>query len=216
MTFEHTSHMGGPGLGTDSSGALNLTFNDAGADNFISVSIVEGTTVTSGYCQPFYANITMDSDAAWSTGNSQLNAFATDITMDGTVSCEVEGMYIYITSSSGTLTSANVSGVVVNMAEMPAPSTRAGIQLHFEGGNVGTSQDAAILIRLEGSSSALTNVFQFAGTAAKKPGYFIATNAGGQASTFLQAKTVGGTQDVVLVCNINGSTYWIPLYAASD
>lgn len=181
------------------------------------IAVTENNTVTSGYLQPFYTSITLTSDAAWSTGNAQINAFATDITLDGTVSCEVEGMYVYIAGSSATVTSANISGMVVYIADLSgAPSTRAGIQIHIEDGNTASSQDAAVLVRLEGSSSTLTNLIQLAGTATKKPAYFLATNQGGAASTLVQTKTCGGTQNLVLVCNINGSTYWIPMYAASD
>jgi len=198
-------------------GAFDVTAVDPGADNLFAIDVDDGSTVTSGYLQPFYASITLDSDASWTTANAQINAFSTDITLDGTVSCEVEGMYVYISSSSGTITSANISGFVVYIDDLAAsPSTRAGIQIHIADGNVGSTQDAAILVRLEGSSSALTNLIQLAGTAAQKPAYFLATNQGGAASSLIQSKTAAGTQNLVLVCNINGSTYWIPMYAASD
>ena len=217
-TFSHQTFNGGPAFGPDSSGAFNMSFTDPGADNLIAITVTDGSSaVTSGYLQPFYANITLDSDASWSTGSAQINAFATDITLDGTVSCEVEGMYVYITNSSGTITSANISGLVVNIADLGSQaSTRAGLQIHIEDGNVAASQDAAILVRLEGSSGALTNLIQLSGTASLKPAYFLTTNQGGAASTMVQSKTCAGTQDTVLVCNINGSTYWIPMYAASD
>lgn len=217
MSFLHSSFNGGPAIGPNSAGALDLTFSSPGADNLISIVVTDGSTaVTSGYLQPFYTSITLDSDANWSTGSAQINAFAADISLDGVVACEVEGMYIYITSASATLSSANISGIAINIANLgSAPSSRSGIQLHIEDGNVASGQDAAILVRLEGSTAALTNLIQLSGTASLKPGYFFTTNQGGAASSLLQTHTATGTQGLVLVCNINGSTYWIPLYEAS-
>lgn len=198
-------------------GAFDITATSPGADNLLAITATDGSTVTSGYLQPFYTNITLSSAASWSTGNAQINAFATDITLSGTVACEVEGMYVYIAGSSpDSLASANISGYVAYIADLgAAPLSRAGIQIHIEDSNTASGQDAAVLVRLEGSSSTLTNLIQLAGTATKKPAYFLATNQGAAASTFIQAFTAGGTQDKVLVCNVNGSTYWIPMYAAS-
>jgi len=201
-------------------GCIRQAVTDLGAVNAYHMTIADGATVTSGYIQGYYASLTTSSDTAWSTANTQGNVFATDISLAaGTVACEVEGSYVYISGSSNcTKSSANISGQVVYIDDLGgSPSSRSGIQLHFADGNVGSTQDAAILIRLEGSSCALTNVIQFAGTANKKPAYFFATNAAGQASTFLQAITIssGGTQNLALVCNINGSQYNIPLWAAT-
>jgi len=189
---------------------------DPGADNLVAITANDGSTVTSGYLQPFYTAITLDSDAAWSS-SAQINAFAADITLDGTVNVETSGVYIYITSASApTISSGQVNGYEVYIDDLKAaPSTRAGIQIHVADGNTASNQDAAMLVRLEGSSSTLTNLIQLAGTANKKPAYFLATNQGGAASSLIQSFTAAGTQDLVLVCNINGSTYWIPMYAAS-
>lgn len=195
---------------------FDISASDPGANNLVSVAAADGSTVTSGYLQPFYASITLDSDANWTTGNAQINAFASDITLAGTVAVEVSGAYIYISASADSIASANISGYNAYIADLGgSPSTRAGIQIHIEDGNVGSSQDAAVLVRLEGSSSSLTNLIQLAGTATRKPAKFFATNQGAAAGSLVQAFTAGGTQDLVLVCNINGSTYWIPMYAAS-
>ena len=213
MTSTYSAYKG-IALGPNSDGSFDIVVTDPGGDNLFSIAVTDGSSaVTSGYLQPYYTSITLDSDANWSTGSAQINAFATDITLDGTVACEVEGMYVYITSASATLTSANISGYVVNIANLgSSPATRAGLQIHIEDGNVGSSQDAAILIRLEGASAALTNVFQFA--ASSLPSIFLATNAGG-GTKMIQTHTVDSSATLVLVCNINGSTYWIPLHAAS-
>lgn len=199
----------------ESTGVDNRTFTSPGADNLLALIVTDTSTATSGYLQPFYTSITLTSDAAWSTSNAQINAFATDITLDGTVACEVEGMYVYITNSSGTVTSANISGYVCYIDNLAASATsRAGIQIHVADGNVGSVQDAAVLVRMEGSSCALTNLMQI--YCPQYITYFLKTNSAATAGKMIQSKTAAGTQDLVLVCNINGSTYWIPMYAASD
>lgn len=204
----------GLALAPNSSGAFDITVTSPGADNLFSIVVTDTSTATSGYLQPFYTSITLSSDASWSTGSAQINAFATDIVLDGTVACEVEGMYVYMSSASATLTSANLSGMVVYIADLgSSPLARSGIQIHIEDGNVGSQIDAFITCRIEGASGAVTNFLQFAGTATL-PSYFLKTNSGA-GSKMIQAFTAAGTQDKVLVCNINGSTYWIPMYAAS-
>lgn len=192
-------------LTVNSDGTQDFSFSDEGADNFISVTVTDSTTITTGYIQPFYANITYS--GAMSTGNSQINAFATDISLTGTVSSEVEGFYAYI-SGTGTLTSANISGMVVNIASLGgAASTRCGLQIHIEDGNVASSQDAFILCRLEGSSGAATNLIQKSGTATN-PEYFLTTNA---SDGMVTAYSASDSADKALRVQIAGSVYNIPM-----
>lgn len=198
------------------SGIHDFAVTSPGADNCISLVVTDSSTVTSGYLQGFYTAITLTSDASYSSGSAQINAFATDLALDGTVACEAEGMYIYVYSASAltAISSANISGAVIYLADLKgAASSRSGIQIHIEDGNVASSQDAAVLLRMEGSSCALTNMFEI--YCPQYITYFLKTNSGATSGKMIQAFTVGGTQDKVLVCNINGSTYWIPMYAAS-
>jgi len=204
-------------LVVEEDGVTNWTVASPGADNVLSIVITDTSTVTSGYLQGVYVSVTPSSDASYTTGGAQINAFATDIFLDGTIGCEVEGMYVYIATNgtAPTLTSGNLNGVNVYIDDLKAAASSVnGIQLHMADGNSHT-QSAFVYMRMEGSSAAIDSMFQKAGTAALAPTYFLRTNNGAVTGKMIQTFTVGGTQDLVLVCNINGSTYWIPLYAAS-
>src|SRR4030066_129538 len=202
-------------LVVEEDGVTNWVVASPGADNVLAVVVTDTSTVTSGYIQGVYVSLTLTSDASYTTGSAQINGFAVDLFLDGTVGCEAEGMYVYVASNSApTLTSSNINGINVYIDDLKAtPGNRSALQLHIADGNAASGQDAFIVCRLEGASGAVTNFLQFAGTATL-PSYFMATNSG-SGTKMIQAITVGGTQDKVLACNINGSTYWIPLYAAS-
>jgi hypothetical protein len=73
------------------------TFTDDGAHNFFSITIADGTTMTSGYIQPFYASIT--TSGSITTGSAQVNAFAADISLGGVIGSEVAGAYIYVSGT---------------------------------------------------------------------------------------------------------------------
>jgi hypothetical protein len=140
--------------------------------------------------------------------------FATDISLAaGTVACEVEGSYVYISGSSNcTKTSANISGHAVFIDDLGgAPTSRAGIQIHIADGNVGSSQDGAIVIRYEGSSCLGTNLMQV-----WCPQYvtnFLKTNVtGGFVDTTSRAAAAASRHLVVL---LNGTTYYIPCLSAT-
>lgn len=162
-------------LTVNATGTHDFTWTNPGADNYISVTVADATTVTTGYFQPFYANLTCTGSK--STGNTQITAFATDITLGGTISCEAQGMYVYI-SGSGTLTGANVSGIVVNIADLGGQcSTRAGIQIHWSDNDVASSQDAFILCRFDDANAAARAVIDMNSTGMTNPEFFLVTNA---------------------------------------
>ena len=195
-------------------GCVRQAVTDLGAVNAYHMTIADGATVTSGYIQGYYASLTTSSDTAWSTGGTQGNVFATDISLAaGTVACEVEGSYVYISGSSNcTKSGANVSGQVVYIDDLgSAPSTRAGIQIHIADGNVGSSQDGAIVVRYDGSSCLGTNLVDVF-----CPQYvtnFLKTNVtGGFVNT---ASRQAATVTRSLVCLINGTTFYIPLLSAT-
>ena len=200
-----------------SGGGFDITSTDPGADNIFAITVADGSTVTSGYLQAFYASITLDSDASYTTGSAQINAFAVDLFLDGVVGCEAEGMYVYVASASApTLSSGNINGINVYIDDLKAaPSSRAALQLHIADGNTASGQDAFIVCRLEGSSATVNNVIQLSGTAASKPVYFMSTNQGAASGTLIESRTLAGTQNLALRVYVNGSTYHIPMYVAS-
>ncbi|MGW8179189.1 MAG: hypothetical protein ACWGQW_10585, partial [bacterium] len=197
-------------LAVGTSGQQDFTFTSVGADNLIAVTVTDSNTVTSGYLQSFYTSVT--TSGSYTTGNTQINAFAVDLLLGGTVGCEAEGFYAYIAKSgSPTLTSANISGMVVYIDDLGgAPSSRSGIQIHIADGNAASGQDAFITMRLEGGSGAVTSMFQKAGTA-NNPTYFLSTNA---TNNMLAAGDyLGGTPASAygMKCYVNGTVYYIPL-----
>ncbi len=200
-------------LFVEDDGVTNITVATTdGGDNAVALTLTDGSTITSGYVQGYYVSQT--TSGKYTTGSSQINSIAVDLFLGGEVGCEAEGMYIYV-AKSGTpeFGSANISGLVVYMANLgtDAPSSRSAIQLHMEGTTVAQGQDAFVLMRLEGAGPRVTNMFEKSGTSTN-PTNFLKTNA---TDGMVQAITAGGTQDKVLVVNLAGSTYWIPMYAAS-
>ncbi len=199
----------------ESDGVFNLSVDDPGRDNAVALTITDGSTAATGYLQGYYVSITTDSTASFTTGNSQINSFAADLFLGGTISCEAECFYGYIAKSgTPTVTSGNISGMVVYIDDLGgAASSRSGIQIHIADGNAAASQDAFIVMRLEGASGAVTNMFQKSGTATN-PTYFLATNATDGMINAGDVVSSGATAQS-LVCNINGSVRHIPLYTNS-
>lgn len=201
-------------LHVEDDGQHNFTFTDLGADNFIAVTVTDSNTVTSGYLQSFYTSIT--TSGSWTTGAAQINAFAVDLTLGGTIGCEAEGFYVYIAGTgTPTLTSANISGLVSYIADLGAqPSSRCGIQLHIEDGNVASGQDAFVVMRIEGASGAVTNMFQKSGTATN-PTNFLATNA--TDNMLAAGDYLGGTPASAygMKVLVGATTYYIPLITDS-
>jgi len=195
-------------------GTHDFTWADEGADNFISVTLTDATTITSGYIQSFYTSVT--TSGAYSTGNTQINAFAVDLFLGGTVGCEAEGMYIYVAGSgSPTLTSANISGLNIYIADLgaAAPGNKCALQLHMADDGVATGMDAFIVCRLEGATGATAGFVQFAGTATL-PEFFLVTNSGA-GGKMLRAYSPSDAATAALACNINGTVYNIPMVADS-
>lgn len=190
-------------------GVTNLTIDQPGADNIFAITVTDSSTVTSGYLQAFYTSVT--ASGSYTTGNSQINAFAVDLFLAGTVGCEAEGMYVYVAASgTPTLTSSNINGVNIYIDDLgSSPSVRSGLQIHVADGNAGSTADAFIYMRLEGASGAVTNMFEKGGTAAN-PTNFLKSNAVGNmvaAGDFVTS----ATSTYGLKCLIAGTTYYIPL-----
>lgn len=196
-------------MSVDDEGMENFTFDQPGADNMMAITVTDSSTVTSGYMQGYYASIT--ASGAYSTGNTQINGMAVDLFLAGTIACEVEGLYVYVSKSGEpTVTSANVNGINIYIDDLyAAPSTRSCIQLHIADGNVGSSQDGFIVMRIEGSSASVTNMFSKNGTA-QNPTFFLYTNAVTEMVTAGDFIT-NASSAYGLACNINGTTRYIPL-----
>lgn len=193
-------------------GVLNITHTALGADNAIALTITDGSTAfTSGYLQGYYVSLTTSSAASYTTGSSQINAIAVDMFLGGTIGCEAEGMYIYIAAgSSPSMASANISGITVYIDALGTEAAYVqDLFLHYANATAPIMLGSYILMKGEGTKAPGTAL----GFMGQFPTYFVRTIA--SQTGMVQSITCGGTQDKVLVCNLNGSTYWIPLYAAS-
>jgi len=194
-------------------GVTNWAVSQPGADNVLALTITDSTTVTSGYLQGYYTSLT--TGGAYSTANTQINAFAVDLLLGGTVACEAEGMYVYVAKSgSPTLTSSNINGINVYIDDLgSSPSVRSAIQLHIADGNAGSTADGFIYCRIEGGSGAVTNLIEKGGTATN-PTYFLKTNATDGMINAGDVTSSGATAQS-LVCLVGGAIRHIPLYTNS-
>jgi len=102
---------------------------DNTACNLLSVNHTSTSAITTGYTQCFYSNMNIDGGATGGR-NIQLHPFAADITIDGAMSAQVGGCYIYITEGATGVTYATPSTVfgyaVYFAATGSAPDYRAG------------------------------------------------------------------------------------------
>jgi hypothetical protein len=209
MTVTYNS-FNGVGFGPDTNGAFNITHTDPGADNLWSITVTDSSTVTSGYLQSFYTSLT--TSGAYSTGNTQINAYAVDLLLGGTVACEAEGMYIYVgASGSPTLTSSNINGLNIYMDDLgSSPPILSGIQIHKANSNLGSTTDTFLYLRIEGSGGA-TSVIEKAGTATN-PEYFMISNA---VDGMVVAYTASDSATKALRLKLGGTVYNIPMVADS-
>jgi hypothetical protein len=181
-------------------------------DNGFHMTISESATVTSGYCQGFYVQLTTSSDTAYSTGNAQINAFATDISLaSGTVACEVEGMYVYISGSSDcTLTNAWVSGLTVYIDDLgSSPNNLTGVCVHWNAQDAATTREAVFYCKGEtGTPGALL------GCGNNMPTYFFRADILND-DGMITLGQFDVTPTYGLACYVNGSTFYIALHPAS-
>jgi len=187
-----------------------MTLSSPGADNLFSITVTDASTVTSGYLQSFYTSFT--TSGSYSTGSTQINAYAVDLLLGGTVACEAEGMYIYVgPSGTPTLTSANINGLNIYMDELgAAPSVLSCLQLHKGNTTQGSSVDSFIYMRLEGLAPAGSMIEK--GGTATNPEYFLISNA---ADGMIVAYSASDAASKALRVKLAGTVYNIPMVADS-
>jgi hypothetical protein len=193
-------------------GATHLTMTGVGATNAFHVDLNDANTITSGYVQGFYVSMDTSSSTAWSTGNTQGNAFATDISLTkGTVNCEVEGMYVYISGSSNcTLTDAWVSGLTVYIDDLgSSPNNLTGVCVHWNAQDAATTREAVFYCKGEtGTPGALL------GCGNNMPTYFFRADILND-DGMITLGQFDATPTYALACYVNGSTFYIALHPAS-
>ena len=191
---------------------------DNTAGNILSVNHTSTSAITTGYTQCFYANMNIDGGAT-SGRDTQLHPFAADITIDGTMSAQVGGCYIYIAegSTGATLTSSTVFGYTVYFAATgSAPDYRAGFwaQSAEVAAYKGAVMDAAFFCDNSGALGCWEAVIGVQGITS--PAYFLymdtAPGEEQMISTGVRANI--GAAGVWMRVKIQSTEYWIALHAS--
>jgi hypothetical protein len=192
------------------------SFEDLGAVNMFSITVSDATTITSGYIQAFYANVT--STGSKTGGNAtQVNAFAADVFFGGTVTSQVSGMYVYMAESgTATMTDAQLDGYVVFLGSVGSAAVyRSGFHAYSEEPTATNASglDAGLIVECAGATGTWGAVIGVMGVT--KPLYFLQiNNAPGEERMF----STGARGNVAaaaawLACNVNGTVYQIALHA---
>jgi len=191
----------------ESDGVTNWSITSPGTDNCVSLTITDASTISGGYLQGYYCSLT--TSGSYATGSAQINAIAVDLLLGGVIACEAEAAYFWIgASSTPTVSSANVSGLVVYVDDLGACAYCSDVFLHWKSSSAHT--ESAYIIMKGESASAPNAAIQFSG---KYPAFFLRAQ---QSETgCVISATVNGTQNKALKCNIYGSSYCIPLYVTS-
>jgi len=187
-------------------GAIDFgTFTNLGADNYVSCTISDSTTVASGYVQAFYANVTVGG-----SHSDQIWAFAGDVTFGGTISSESGGMYIYIAGTgTPTVTNLNLKGYVVNFEDVGSASLRAGFYAYSNSANVASGQDCAFGFYCSGATGTFTSIL--GGGGSTPPEYFLHWYTAYSGDKFIVDYSASSSATKALRVNVNGTVYNIAM-----
>lgn len=216
--FYRYSDAGVETLYVEDNGVFNLTVAHtatASTDNALAVSYsVSGTAVASGYGTAIYANLNVAGESTGGFASLQQNAFAADVTVNGTQTCGIGGIYIYMAEGTATLTSAQVyAGYFDIGTDFGAVDYLSCITLDKHNTTKGTTVDAFILCQLQGSGTG-TSLIQMQGPA--KPTYFLNCSSG-SIQGFFDATAGDGadTPSGRLAVRIGSTTHYLYLFDAT-
>ena len=185
----------------------------AGTNKALSVDYsVSGTAIASGYGAGVHVDLGLDGASVSSGGFASLqqNSFSTDITLRGTQTCGVGGLYVYIAcDATSTLTSAQVYGGYFDIGtDISQADYISCVTLDKHNTTKGSTVDAFILCQLQGSGTG-TAMIHMQGTS--HPTYFLSFNsiAGTGCIDTTGSRTV--TEVASIAVNIAGTLMWIPL-----
>ena len=202
-------------LKVDDNGAFNLTVGYSGVatEQAIAVAYSPNGTVASGYGAGVYVSLAVSGTSTGAFSTTQQNAFATDISVNGTHTCGIGGIYVYLAEGTATLTTAQIYGGYFDIGtDFGTVDYLSCITLDKHNTTVGTTVDAFILCQLQGSGTG-TTMIQMQGGA--KPTYFLnmsdATVAGFLDADSRQAAT--STSNIAV--RVGGTTKYIQLLTAT-
>jgi hypothetical protein len=199
-------------LSVSDDGAMDFTFTDLGADNFITVVIADSTTVDSGYVQAFHTSLTMSGNCS-----TQINCFAADLTLGGTMeNVEISGSYIYIAETgTASLTGSTISGYTVYFTAFgAAAANRYGVHAYSAEtlAYTGSEQDAAFMADCSGTSGTWGAILGCRGTT--QPRYLLHIyGAPGDDNLYSSVAQGSSTSAGSLAVLVDGTVFRIPLIA---
>ena len=202
-------------LFVEDNGVFNLTVAQTAdaTDQALAVSYSTSGTVASGYGAGVFVSMNVSGTSTGAFSTTQQNAFATDVTVNGTQTCGIGGIYVYIAEGTATLTSAQIYGGYFDIGtDMGACDYLSCITLDKHNTTKGTTVDAFILVQLQGGGTAST-VLHMQGT--DKPAYFL-QHSHGTTSGYLDATARAAASSAHnLAVRVGGTTFYIPLLAAT-
>lgn len=215
--FYRYSEGGTQNLFVEDNGIFNLTVEHTtttSADNAFDVALtVSGTAVAGGYGSGVHVGMAVGGVSSGSISGLQHNAFAADVSIGGTQTCGVGGLYIYLSENSATLTSARVYGGYFDIGtDFGTVDYLSCIVLDKHNTTKGTTVDAFILCQLQGSGTA-SSLIRMQGGA--KPVYFLDMSDGAAAGFLDTDSRQAATSTNNLAINIAGTTKYIQLLTAT-
>ena len=202
-------------LFVEDSGVTNLTVKYTGttADQALAVDYSTSGTQASGYGAGIFVGLGVAGTSTGGFASTQQNAFATDVTVNGTHTCGIGGLYVYLAEGTATLTTAQIYGGYFDIGtDFGTVDYLSCITLDKHNTTKGTTVDAFILCQLQGSGTG-TTIIQMQGPA--KPTYLLnmsdATVAGMLDADSRQAATSTSN----LAVRVGGTTKYIQLLTAT-
>ena len=189
-----------------------ITNATATGANAIDVGYTYSGTVTSGYASCFHAGLAVGGTSSGAFATTQYNAFAADVTVNGTHTAGIGGIYVYMAEGTATLTSAQVyAGYFDIGTDFGTVDYLSCLTLDKHNTTKGTTVDAFINCQLQGSGTG-TSLINMQGPA--KPTYFLTTHA--NTGGFIEnVQPVAATAAFALDVAIGGTKYRIPILTST-
>lgn len=213
--FYRYSEGGTQTLKVDDNGAFNLAVGYTGVatDQAIAVTYSPSGTVASGYGAGVYVNLAISGTSTGAFSTTQQNAFATDVSVNGTHTCGIGGIYVYMAEGTATLTSAQIYGGYFDIGtDFGAVDYLSCIVLDKHNATKGTTVDAFILCQLQAGGTG-TSLIHMQGTA--KPIYFLNMSHNAAVGMLDAATRQAASSTSNLAVRIGSTTKYIQLLSAT-
>ena len=202
-------------LYVEDDGVWNLTVSNTTDthDNIFAITYTTSGTYASGYGNVCYVAMNVGGTSSGGASTHQFNAFGTDITINGTHTAGIGGMYVYIAEGTATLTSAQVYGGWFDIMEIGQTDYLSCLRLSMQTTTIATAIHSFIHCALDGSGTA-TSLIAMQGSG--RPTYFLSHSI--QTAGGYYDATAGASDDTPvgrLAVNLAGTAAYIYLFAGS-